>query len=133
MELININDLAAALAEELQNYSANAADEIKKAVDIVADEVNQEIKNHITFKQRPGGKYVKAFRLKTSYESKFDKRKTWYVADGQHRLTHLLENGHALCQGGRAGAFPHIKYGEELAQERMEELAREAIEDANRR
>jgi len=41
-----------------------------------------------------------------------------------------LENGHALSQGGRSRKYPHIKYGEELAQRRMEELAREAIENA---
>ncbi|QNU66919.1 hypothetical protein EHE19_019175 [Ruminiclostridium herbifermentans] len=132
METIDINNLAAAITEELQIYSNEVADGIKKSVDIVADEVNQEIKNHITFEQHTK-KYVKSFRLKTSYEGQFEKRKTWYVANGQHRLTHLLEKGHALRQGGRTRAFPHIKYGEELAQKRMEELAREAIENANGR
>lgn len=127
---IDIDNLADTIVETLSNYTQDVADEVKKAIDVVADETNEEIKNHITFKQHTG-KYVKAFRIKTSYEDRFEKRKTWYVANGQYRLTHLLENGHALRQGGRTQAFPHIRFGEELAQKRLEELTKEAIEKAN--
>ncbi|SKA99786.1 hypothetical protein SAMN05443428_13811 [Caloramator quimbayensis] len=128
---IKIDNLAEVISKELENYSQNVTDGIKKAIDKVADETNEEIKKHITFKQHTG-KYVKSFRLKVSYEDRYNKRKTWYVANGQHRLTHLLEYGHALRTGGRAKAFPHIQYGEELAKKQMEELAKEAIENANR-
>ncbi|WP_243129608.1 hypothetical protein [Clostridium sp. HBUAS56017] len=130
---IKIDDLANEITKCMSNYSNNVAEGVKVAVDIVAKETNEEIKNHITFKQHKGNKYVKAFRVKTSYEDRFNKRNTWYVAKGQHRLTHLLENGHALRNGKRSGKFPHIKYGEELAIRRMEELAKVAIENANRR
>lgn len=131
MRLVKSDELADLIAEYMSNYSQEVTENLKKAVDIVTDEVNQEIKDHISFKEH-SGKYVKSFRVKTSYEDKFNKRKTWYVANGQYRLTHLLENGHTLRQGGRARAFPHIKYGEELAQKRMEELSKEAIENAGR-
>jgi len=132
MTTVKIDELADVIAEYMNNYTQDITDGVKKAVDIVSKEVNDEIKNHITFKQRTG-KYVKAFRIKTSYEDRYNKRNTWYVAAPHYRLTHLLENGHALRSGGRTRAFPHIKYGEELAKKRMEELAKEAIEDANRR
>lgn len=132
MRKVNIDDMSDLLAEYLSNFSQDVTDGIKKGVDIVATEVNEEIKKHITFKQ-PTGKYVKSFRIKTSFEDRYNKRNTWYVANGQHRLTHLLENGHALRIGGRTTAYPHIKFGEDLAQKRMEELAKEAIEDANER
>lgn len=128
----NIDGLADLIAEYMGKYTLAMTDEIKKDVDIVANEVNEEIKQNVTFEQ-PTGKYVKAFRIKTAFEDRFNKRKTWYVADPHYRLTHLLENGHALRNGGRSREFPHIKYGEELAQKRMEELAKEAIENANRR
>lgn len=131
MDTINIDGLADLISEYMDNYSQDVTDGVKKAVDTVAVEVNQEIKNHITFKQ-PTGKYVKAFRIKTVFEDRYNKRNTWHVANPHYRLTHLLENGHALRQGGRSEAYPHIKYGEELAQKRMEELAKEAIEDAGR-
>lgn len=132
MTSINSDDLSDILAGYLSDYTQDITDNVKKAIDTVGDEVNEEIKAHITFNE-PTGKYVKAFRVKTMFEDRYNKRKTWHVVNGQYRLTHLLENGHALWQGGKSGKFPHIKYGEELAKKRMEELSKEAIENANRR
>jgi hypothetical protein len=123
-----MSDLEADLATMLSQYTNEVTQDIKKAIDIVADEVNEEIKSKIHFKQRTGD-YVKGFRIKRSaYEDKYNKRNTWYVADGQYRLTHLLEYGHAKRNGGRVEAFPHIRYGEELAIKRMTELAEKAVQ-----
>lgn len=129
---MNVDEFVAALSKELSSYSEEITEGIKKAVDIVGKETNAEIKKHITFNQTTGD-YVKSFRVKKVHESKNKKLKTWYVANGNHRLTHLLENGHALWQGGRTEAYPHIKYGEELAIKRMEELSMEVINNANKR
>lgn len=126
---INIDGLSSTIAEQLQNYTKEVTENVKKSVDKVSKEVNDEIKSHVTFKEHTG-KYVKAFRIKTVYEDGYKKVNNWYVANGQYRLAHLLEKGHALKHGGRAKAFPHIQYGEELAQKRMEELAKEAVERA---
>lgn len=129
MSAVEVDELANLIAEYMSNYSQDITDGVKKAVDVVAKETNEEIKKHVTFKQ-PTGEYVKAFRIKTIYESKYNKGKVWRVLEPYYRLTHLLEKGHALRQGGRAQEYPHIKYGEELAQRRMEELVKEVIEDA---
>jgi hypothetical protein len=125
----SVDNLADAILQELENYSESVTEDLKKAVDVVAKEVNEEIKKHITFNE-PTGKYVKAFKVKKTYESKFSKGKTWYVSGGEYRLAHLLEKGHVKIGGGRTRAFPHIIFGEELAKKRMEELAKEAIENA---
>lgn len=124
--MAQIDELANLIAAELSNYSQGVTDKVKQNVDTVSKEVNAEIKNKIPFNERTG-KYVKSFRLKTSYEDKFNKRNTWYAANGEYRLTHLLEFGHAKRGGGRVEAFPHIRYGEELAIKRMEELTEEAV------
>ncbi|QXE19998.1 hypothetical protein [Clostridium sp. 001] len=129
MSSVKVDEMADLIAEYMSNYTEEVTQGIKKSVDTVSKEVNEEIKNHITFKQHTG-KYVKAFRIKKIYEDGYKKVNTWYVGNGQYRLTHLLENGHALHQGGRAKAYPHIKYGEELAKKRMVELAKEAVENA---
>ena len=129
MGTISIDNLADEIVSQMENYSEEVTKGVKNAIDIVGKECNEEIKNHIKFKEHTR-KYVKAFRLKKSFEDNYNKRVTWHVANGEYRLTHLLENGHALSQGGRTKAFHHIKYGEELAQRRMEELAKEAIKNA---
>jgi hypothetical protein len=131
MSNTSIDNLADAILQELVNYSESVTEGVKKAVDTVAKEVNEEIKKHVTFNE-PTGKYVKAFKVKKTYEGNFNKGKTWHVSGGEYRLTHLLEKGHAKVGGGRTRAFPHIIYGEELAKRRMEELAKEAIENAGR-
>ncbi len=122
-----IDNLAELISAELENYSEEVTEKVKKAVDTVAEEINEEIKSKIPFNE-PTGDYVKAFRIKKSYEDKFNKRNTWYVANGQHRLTHLLEHGHAKKNGGRVKAYPHIKFGQELAVRRIQELVEEAVQ-----
>ena len=127
---MDVNKLADAIASELSSYSDKLDGEIESIVDQVAGEVNEAIKNHITFNQRTG-KYVRSFRIKKLYgEQKYNHSRIWYVAAPHYRLTHLLENGHALRNGGRARAFPHIIFGEKLAQERMTELCEKAVTDA---
>ncbi|WP_312288139.1 HK97 gp10 family phage protein [Terrisporobacter sp.] len=130
--MTNISELEAAISKELELYSKEITQSIKESVDIVAKEVNKEIKRNVTFKERRG-KYIKSFKIKKTYENPNKKVKTWYVGNGEHRLSHLLENGHALKNGGRARAYPHIKYGQELAEKRMEELVEKGINNANRR
>jgi predicted TIM-barrel enzyme len=127
---VKIDFFAAELAKQLQDYSDAVATEVKNAVDQVAKEVVEEIKSHVSFNQ-PTGDYVKSMSLKTTVDGRFSKVKTWYVRAPHFRLTHLLEKGHALRGGGRTRAYPHIKYGEDLAQKRMDEVAQEAIARAN--
>lgn len=124
--MTTIDNLAAEISKQLEEYSQEVTDAIKKVVDVVAKEVNEEIKNHINFKEVTGD-YVKAFRIKTTQNTRFNKINVWHVTNGQYRLTHLLEKGHALRNGGRSSAFPHIIFGQELAEKRMVELSKEAI------
>lgn len=129
MDNVTVDDLAHAIESELNDYSEEITKGIKDKVNVVAKEVNEEIKNHVTFNNRTGD-YVKSFALKTTFDSKNTRIKTWYVKKPHYRLTHLLEKGHAKVNGGRTKAYPHIKYGEELAQKRMVELSEEVINNA---
>ncbi|MGN1473677.1 MAG: HK97 gp10 family phage protein [Eubacteriales bacterium] len=110
----------------LTEYSDDVAERMHKAVDKVTKETAAEIKRRIPFTQRTR-KYVRAFTTKTSYEDKLDKRNTWYVKSPQYRKTHLLEYGHRNRDGTYTRAFPHIKYGDELARKRLPELCEKAV------
>ena len=132
MSYAEADKLADVISSLFKTYTDEITEGIKKNVDIVSDEVNTEIKEHISFDQ-PTKDYVKAFRIKRSAsEDRYNKTNIWYVSGKQYRLTHLLEKGHALWRGGRTKAFPHIKYGEEIAQKRMVELSEEVIKNAGR-
>lgn len=125
--MVSIDKLSDAILKQLETYEEEVTEVMKKSVDKASDDCMRTIKSHISFEQ-PTGKYVKNFRLKTSYEDEYTKRKTWYVAGGQHRLTHLLELGHAKVNGGRTRAFPHIQYGEEVAQTNLMNYLKEGMQ-----
>lgn len=118
------DDLASAIAQSLQEYTDDVTDKTKAAVDKVADEAKEVIEQHA---QSNWKHYRKAFRVKKTYEDQFNRRKTWYVAAPYYWLTHLLEHGHATSNGGRTRAFPHIRYGEEWAQQRLPEEIEKAV------
>ncbi len=76
-------------------------------------------------KNRKPGTYAKSWRYKRE-KGFFNTKSTIYAGNGEHRLTHLLEKGHALWQGGRTKPKPHIKPVEvkysKILEEKMEEL-----------
>lgn len=127
---VDISELAEQITETLTEYTQEVSKKVKKAVDKTARQVNEEIKQHITFKDRTG-EYRKAFRLKTVKENESGKIKVWHVKKPHYRLTHLLEKGHINKNGTRTRAFPHIKYGEEIAKKNLEQIVREEIERIN--
>lgn len=125
---IKIDELGSAIQSICDEYADEVTQVTKEAVEKVANGVNKEIKNHITFKRSAKDKYVRAFKVVTTRETRRTRYKAWYVGNNQHTLTHLLENGHQLPQGGRSAAYPHIKYGEEFARANLEKEIEEGLE-----
>jgi hypothetical protein len=114
-ENITPGNIGDAIISALSEYSDDVAEGTKKAVDLVTKEVMFSIKAHVSFTSRTG-KYIGAFREKTSFEDKRNKRNTWYVNKPHYRLMHLLEYGHKTHKNSWTRSFPHIIYGEEIAQ-----------------
>lgn len=115
MVKISVNDLAEAIANELQQYSQDVADGLKEEVKQVAKECKQEIQRNSPVLT---GSYKRGWRDQVVYENREDVRvvvrnKTDY------QLTHLLENGHAKVNGGRVEGKPHIGPAEQNAEKKL--------------
>lgn len=118
-------DLAKEINKVLADYSDEVIDKTKETVEKVANETNEVIKSHITFNDR-GGKYARHCKISKSFNSRTNVRYTWHVVK-DYPLTHLLEYGHALKNGGRARAFPHVRFGEEYVNENLMRRIEEAL------
>ena len=112
--IVNPDNLDSAVNDILTDYYNGTTEEIKKASARAIRQCRDEIKAHITFTEHTGD-YVMAMTTKKTAESTSGAEYTWYVKAPHYRLTHLLEKGHALRNGGRTRAFPHIIYGAQVA------------------
>ncbi len=115
MANVKVNDLAAAIAKELSEYSQEVTDGIKKDVKQVAKECKQEIQQNSPVLT---GSYKKGWREKVAYESGSDIRAIVHNKT-DYQLTHLLENGHAKVNGGRVDGHPHIGPAEQNAAKKL--------------
>lgn len=128
---IQADELTNEITKMLTEYTEEVTDIAKQVVDKVAEGTMQEVKSHITWKDKS---YASKFALNTSFENKRNKRRTWYVKSPYYRLTHLLEFGHHTrrIKHGKAytQAYPHVKYGDEYVKNNLEREMKEAIENA---
>lgn len=121
---IGIDELGDAIAEGLSIYSRNVTDGIK-------DEAKRHIKQLVkdTKATAPVGHRQKHYRdsIKSKKTMETDRavEYTWYVAGSDYRLSHLLENGHALRNGERTEGTHFI----EKATDPIIETYLKAVED----
>ena len=126
--MAGINDFARAMSEAFEDYSAEAVEASKAAIDRVAKGADEAIKSHITFRERTG-RYRRNMRIVTSHDGLYDRRKTWYVKSPDYRLTHLLEYGHLSRDGTtRVKPYEHIRYGEEYVRQNLEKEVKRSLE-----
>jgi hypothetical protein len=104
---ISIAELDGAIAEYVRTWDK----EINEAIDREAEKSAKKLVEE-TKKTAPVGKRKKHYRDSISLKRYNTSRTTkyiWYVKGPDYRLSHLLENGHALKNGGRSKAFHFIR------------------------
>ena len=113
-----IDQMAHVIMEGLQEYADLATEDMKAAVKKAGNSAKKDIQSNAPEKT---GAYQKSWAVKTVRENASAMEVVVYSRN-RYQLAHLLEFGHALRQGGRTRAFPHIAPAEERA---AEMLARE--------
>lgn len=105
---VSVEQLSEAISRELTLYNRNVIDGIKKQA---KQSMGQLVKD--TKATAPVGKRKKHYKdsIKSKKVSENDRSVSylWYVAGSDYRLSHLLENGHALRNGGRVAGTHFIK------------------------
>lgn len=105
---ISVDQLSEAIDKELTLYSENVVKGLKKQAKASMDQLVRETKA-----TAPVGKRRRHYKdsIKSRKESEDDRSVSylWYVEGSDYRLSHLLENGHALRNGGRVSGTHFIQ------------------------
>lgn len=114
------NDLAAAIMEMVEDYTQTCAEDMMRiAQEVAKDGVKMLKANSPKGTGSRKGHYADGWTVKAA---KTDPYNFSFVIHNRKKpgLTHLLENGHQLRNGGRSGAFPHIAEVEQWCNEEYE-------------
>lgn len=129
MAKTKIDDLSKEIMKTLEDFKDVTIDVMNKAVTEVAKDAVDELHN-----ANPNGSgkygswkdYNKGWTTKTS--GKGTAKISAVIHNKTHyRLTHLLENGHALRGGGKTAAFPHIAPVADEVGEKLEKAIKEKM------
>ena len=124
MSSIDINRLAAQIANELATYSQDVVEKVDTSADKVGKAAVRKLKQ---ISPKKSGDYAKSWTMKTQSEVGQPNKRIIHVKKPHYRLTHLLEFGHAKVGGGRVPGKPHIRPVEEEVIREFTAAVEEAI------
>ena len=123
--VIPLDMMAGKIRDTLDVYSRDVAEAVLKAVAETSAETVLELKR--TSPKRPnGGAYARDWASSVLEKSRYGLRNVVHNKT-HYRLTHLLENGHALRNGGRMSGRTHIAPVEEQLVKDYEQAVRDCI------
>lgn len=107
---VTLEDLGAAIAQELTLYQQGVQDRVNKAGRKAIKEVERKTKDTAPFNaQAYHQHYVDTIATKTEKGRTGDETHTWYAKGAGGRLTHLLVHGHETRDGGRTSGDPFLQ------------------------
>lgn len=116
-----LTDLDKVMNEILTEYAGQMTEGTKEAVKTVAENAKEETKaGSPVGKGKKRGKYRKGWAVRTEEERLSVTSIVHNRTD--YQLAHLLEKGHALRQGGRSPALPHIEPAEQKAIKELQRM-----------
>lgn len=129
---INVDDMAAEIAEMLGEYQVEITKNIDARGKTVANQGAKKLKE-TSPKTPKGGDYAKSWKAEKISGKNVGEDPAYTIYNKDHyRLTHLLENGHATPNGGRTRAIKHIQPVEDAVIKEYEKQVEEAIENASK-
>jgi hypothetical protein len=125
-KIVGIGELEDAVAELMEEYGDKATEAIREA----APPVGREARKQLEATSPRGGHrrhYADGWTVRT--ETTRDGISVIVHNRTKPGLTHLLEYGHALRNGGRSGEFPHIAAVNDAAQKAFVRAVTEKLEE----
>lgn len=108
---ISVDELSKEIEKALADFVGVTEDAVEKGVSETAKHAVSELRSaHPAGSGQYGSwdKYNRGWKvMQTKTDKRYHRKATIHNAT-DYRLTHLLEKGHALVNGGRTRAFPHI-------------------------
>lgn len=120
---IKVDQLAATVMKELEDYADLATTDMKAAVRKAGNTVRNEIKSGAPSRT---GKYAASRTVKTERETSQSLELVVHSRN-RYQLAHLLEFGHAKRGGGRVAARPHIAAAEQKGIEELEHAVERSL------
>lgn len=127
MSNITIDQLSDAIQARLDTFETSVREGVKKAVDESMDGMVKETRNTA---QSRTGRYKKKIGATVGEDTLMKYSKVWHVKAPDYRLAHLLNNGHALRNGGRYAGNQHVTDSANHAVESFQHKLEEVIRDA---
>jgi len=111
---IKVEQFANEMTDLIKQYTTDMSDKVSALIGETAEDVLEEV---IATAPIRTGTYAEGFKITKKDDYYRTRRVVWNKKD--YALVHLLEFGHALWQGGRSPAIPHLrpayeKYGRRL-------------------